>query len=153
MQMYWLSIATQSETTNTESLSFKLDAALKRQDINGIIDTIKTLFANLTYQIMPKAEREYHLILQLMFALTGARSHAEYSTAEGRADIIVELDTITYIVEIKRDAPPEVALKQIKNRRYYERFLKKGHTVVLLGLSFIRTEQGLEVQGATEVAS
>lgn len=54
----------------------------------------------------------------MAFALTGAKSHAEYPTAAGRADIIVELGTTTYIIEIKLDVSPDVALKQIEERRY-----------------------------------
>lgn len=140
LQIYWLSIVTRCDIGNTETMSLKLRDSLRKKDIEGAIEVVRKLCANIAHQIKPQTERDYHLILQVAFTLSGTDSHSEYSTSEGRADIVVELEQVTYIIEVKINALPEVAIDQIKDRRYYERFLKKGHEVILLGISFMRSK-------------
>jgi len=67
-------------------------------------------------------------------------------TNKGRIDLVISTVTHTYIFELKLDAAPEVALAQIKERGYYERYLQKGKPVVLVGLSFLTKKKEVRLR-------
>jgi hypothetical protein len=91
-----------------------------------------------------------------MLLAAGLHATAEVSTQFGRADIVVEMAHTVYVVELKIDSPPTVALQQIEHpavapersstkhslssgghgRRYYEKYLNKGKEITLLRISF-----------------
>ena len=50
-------------------------------------------------------------------------------------DLVLDIPSRLYIVEVKFNESAEAALAQIEERRYYEPFLKVGKPIVLLGLS------------------
>src|SRR5262249_235642 len=117
-----------------------------QQQIDEMIRIVKQLCANLVHQLKPRAERDYHMILQVALTLAGMSPHAEYSTQHGRADIVVELADSVYVIEVKLNAAAMVALQQIEDRRYYERFLDTKKQVILLGISFIESKNALDIQ-------
>ena len=69
---------------------------------------------------------------------------AEEKTNIGRMDISVKVkDDLYYIIELKLDESAEKALKQIKEKRYYEKYEKKGSTIHLLGINFSSKERNI----------
>lgn len=51
------------------------------------------------------------------------RVNAEERTNIGRIDLVLETNTDIYLFELKVDASAEAALRQIKEKRYYEKYL------------------------------
>jgi PD-(D/E)XK nuclease superfamily len=84
----------------------------------------------------------------MMFTVAGIAAQSEFSTNYGRIDIVVELASIIYIIEVKLNQPATKALEQIEARTYYERFLHKNKAVMLLGLSFQHESGIFEVEYA-----
>lgn len=150
LQIHMLSLMAKIDVTQTQKESFELRDALNKKNMEMMVAIIKRLFAHISYQIKPKMEREYHSLLQMAFAAAGLNTHSEYTTFHGRADIIVELEKCVYVIEVKVDEAPEVALAQIEERAYYERFVKKGRTIILLGLSFMIESSSLDIQYAVK---
>lgn len=146
LQAYLLSIATDLSTYTATIMAVALNDFFKKRDLSAIIHTLQKLFANFVYQIKPREEREYHAVVQAALTVASLYPHAEYSTRDGRADIIVELPDVTYVIEIKRNAPPAVALAQIEERRYYEKFLHRSKDVLLFGVSFIDNDGPLRIE-------
>src|SRR4029077_13484246 len=128
-----LSIVTRLTTETTESLAFKLRAALNKKDIVGAVQIIKQFFAHVPYQLYESKEKYYHALLQMIFTVAGIAAYSEFSTNHGRIDIVVELASIIYIIEVKLNKSTTKALEQIEEHKYYERFIHKNKTVVLLG--------------------
>ena len=60
---------------------------------------------------------------------------AEVKTNIGRIDVVITSKSI-YILEFKLNGTKEEALAQIKNKKYYEGFLKEGKIIYLVGLEF-----------------
>ena len=61
-----------------------------------------------------------------------------------RMDISVKVkDDLYYIIELKLDESAEKALKQIKEKRYYEKYEKTGSTIHLLGINFSSKERNI----------
>lgn len=65
---------------------------------------------------------------------------SEVSTNIGRIDGVIEFADKIYIIEFKYNLPAEDGLKQIKQKKYYEKYLSSGKKLILLGVSFTREE-------------
>jgi Holliday junction resolvase-like predicted endonuclease len=87
------------------------------------VDIIKQLFAHVPYQLHMKEEKFYHALLQMAFTAAGIKAQSEYSTSDGRIDLVLELPKLIYIIEVKFGKKAEEALVQIEQKKYYERFL------------------------------
>ena len=55
-----------------------------------------------------------------------------------------------YIFELKLKAPAKKALKQIQEKEYYQRFSKDQKPLILVGLSFNRSQKKLTVTCAVQ---
>jgi hypothetical protein len=71
----------------------------------------------------------------------GVPAQAEVITNRGRIDIVIFEKTVTYILELKLDQPPLVALDQIKDKGYGEAFPGE---LVLIGVSFSSKLKNIE---------
>jgi hypothetical protein len=60
----------------------------------------------------------------------------EIAVARGRADMVIQAGFSIYVFEFKLNASPQVALAQIYDRRYYEKYCIQNREVYLVGLNF-----------------
>lgn len=65
---------------------------------------------------------------------------SEVNTNIGRIDGVIEFSDKIYIIEFKYNLPPEDGLDQIKQKKYYEKYLTSGKRLFLIGVSFTREE-------------
>lgn len=82
--------------------------------------------------------------------MVGLKSESEISTSQGRIDLVVEVATYIYIMEIKFNDSPDRALAQIEERRYFEKFLYAGKKIILVGLSFNRQPNKFDITYAVK---
>lgn len=75
--------------------------------------------------------------MQFLLTLLSLEAQSEILTNKGRIDLVLETKNQIYIFELKLNKSPEIALQQIKNRKYYQRYLNQSKQIVLVGLSFI----------------
>jgi hypothetical protein len=109
---------------------------VKAGDMDGFIGEIKSLFASIPYNIfIGDREAYYHTIIYLLLRLSGADVRCEDPTNIGRIDAVVETVKKIYIMEFKMGSEQE-ALAQIRDMKYYEKYLGKGKEVVLFGVGF-----------------
>ncbi|HNI98766.1 MAG TPA: PD-(D/E)XK nuclease domain-containing protein, partial [Leptospiraceae bacterium] len=80
-------------------------------------------------------EKYWQTVFYLIFTLLGFRIQAEVKTNKGRIDAVVESKSI-YIFEFKLNGTKEEALAQIKDKKYYEKYLSIGKPVILVGAEF-----------------
>ena len=78
--------------------------------------------------------------MQLVGTLLGFEVQSELPTDKGRIDLIIHTTQFVYLFELKY-ADPEKALKQIEDRKYYER---------LVGLSFKRDDDTINLTCKTK---
>lgn len=120
-------------------LVVRLKHALLKDDFETIFMYLKSLFAKVPYQIFEQhKESYYHSIIFLTFELLGYYADAEVNTAIGRIDAIVRTEKSIFIFEFKVSDTAEKALQQIKDRKYYEKYLsekQQGKTIYLIGVA------------------
>ena len=103
--------------------------------VEDFIQTIQSVFASIPYHIFGKDEKYYHSIIYLILELSGMKVLAEYATNQGRIDAVLEVEDYIYIMEFKM-TEADLAIKQIKEKQYYQRFLSGDKAVILLGVAF-----------------
>jgi len=102
-----------------------------------------SIFASLANINIPKSlqdrEAYYNSIFYLITTLltdNNLNVYSEVLTSEGRIDCTVETETDIYIIEFKANQNAEIALQQIKDKNYAERFKIKDKKLVLIGINF-----------------
>jgi Holliday junction resolvase-like predicted endonuclease len=76
----------------------------------------------------------------------GMKVKVEESTNKGKIDLVLENDKKIYIIEfkvIKNENEKGSALKQIREKKYYEKFLCKEKEIYLIGIEFDEREKNV----------
>ncbi len=132
-------IAMQPET-------FALRDALIEENIPRFLQKFQSFLADIPGRLHIPKEAYYHSLTYLMLRMIGFRLLLEKETDKGRIDAVLELPDKVYVIEFKFAKDTKVkqvstlsrrALKQIKDKKYYEAYLGGNKRVLLLGLGFL----------------
>ena len=127
----------QSEKESSSGILENLLASLKSKDQELMMKTINQAFAEIPYDLWQREnEQYYHAIVHLLFSLLDVYIFSEVHTQSGRADAIVIHENEIYCIEFKLNQSAEVALAQIKERGYTQRFQDKGLPIHHIGINF-----------------
>jgi len=118
------------------SYLWQLIDALQKQDLEGFFTILRTLYANIDYDLQLNHEKYYQTIFYLIFKLIGLRIAAEVKTGTGRIDAVIELADHIYLFEFKLNQDATVALDQIKNKAYYQKYHLHGKPITQVGANF-----------------
>jgi len=110
--------------------------ALEARDPDAALRTMRVFFSTVPNRITIQHEHYYQSIVYVVFRLVGLMVNAEVSTNIGYVDAVVETDTLVYVLEFKLHDTPEAAIKQIREKRYFERYLDRGKDILLVGAAF-----------------
>jgi hypothetical protein len=90
-------------------------------------------------------ETYYHKQLFIIFRMLHNNAWAEVQQAVGKPDIIVKTRRYIYIIEVKLDSTPKVALEQIEAKQYAVPYLMDGREIVKLGVDFSSETRTIDV--------
>ncbi|MFN8578237.1 MAG: AAA family ATPase [Candidatus Sericytochromatia bacterium] len=126
-----------SSYRNDQIVIDDLTEKIQENDLSGFFDIFKyRVFAEIPNEIfMSDKEKYYHTIIYLVLTLIGVRINVEISTNIGRIDTVIETDDHIYIFEFKMKSTKK-AIKQIEEKRYYEKYVLKNKPIYLVGVSF-----------------
>ena len=116
--------------------------ALKAGETKRYMEVLASFFAGIPYMDGRRKEADYALVVAALARLMRRQVVAavEERTSEGRIDLSVVAGEHVYVMEYKVDKSAETALRQIKEKRYADKFrLEKGKTIHLLGIAFSST--------------
>ena len=97
---------------------------------------LETLFADGKYQIIGDEEKYFHNAVYLIFKMLGFYVDVEYTTSDGRIDLLMKTKDYIYILEFKVNESAEAALKQIEEKQYALPFASSNCKIFKIGLSF-----------------
>jgi hypothetical protein len=109
---------------------------LMDRDWERFMAVFNHVFASVPYQIFNTNEAYYHSLVHVTLTLSGYMVFSEVITNKGRIDTVLETDDLVVIFEFKMDSSPELALQQIHEKKYAERYGKKDKDLVLIGVNF-----------------
>jgi hypothetical protein len=121
----------------------RMIAALNEGRVDEMLDTLKIFFAKVPYDIALDNEKYYQTIFFTVFTLLGARIEAESRTSIGRIDAVVKTKSDIFVFEFKLTGTAKKAMAQIREKRYFERFLDDGRRVTLIGAAFSKKTRNL----------
>lgn len=145
-------------TKDNEVLIGKLVRSILKNNIEDFFKELQTLFASIPSHIFIKdKEAYYHTIIYLVLTLMGVRINVEtyintsLLTNHGRIDTstslsasaVIENETHIYILEFKLGTA-EVALKQIEEMKYHEKYLSLNKAITLLGIGFDKKKRNIK---------
>lgn len=118
------------------SYLWQLIDALQRADLEQFFTILRTLYANIDYDLQLNHEKYYQTIFYLIFKLIGLRIAAEVKTGNGRIDAVVEVADYIYLFEFKLNQDASVALDQVKHKAYYQKYQLHGKPITQVGVNF-----------------
>ena len=122
----------------------KLYDAMKALKINSLKGLFHSFFASIPYEWYRKNrqahfEGYYASIFYTYFTALGLQTIPEDITNVGRIDLSIIMEQAVFIFEfkvIKNKTKNGIALKQLKNKKYHEKYLSLGLPIYLLGIEF-----------------
>ncbi|MFH0898324.1 MAG: AAA family ATPase [bacterium] len=147
---YLTSILANIDKSKVESVMFFIKKALVERDIALFCKSLKTLWANIPYNLHIPREAYYHSLLQNMCNLLGIDVQSEVLTSNGRLDLIITTNIQIFIFELKFKECADMALQQIFDKRYYEKYLLKNKPITLVGLSFSFKDKNLDLEWVSQ---
>jgi hypothetical protein len=126
----------------------RLVNSLENKNIDDFFTILTALFATIPNQInaskkttIENKELYYHTIFHLIFTLIGVNIKSEVSVNTGRVDSVVETNDSVYIFEFKIESKNnnesvDNAIKQIKEKKYADRYLATKKEIFIIGASF-----------------
>ena len=130
-------------TSDLTSALQRIVRALNEARVDDMLETLKVFFAAVPNTITLADEKYYQTIFFTVFKLIGAVVDAEISTNIGRIDAVVKTRKGIFLFEFKLRDTAAAALRQIREKRYFERFLDDGRPITLIGAAFAEKERNI----------
>ncbi len=128
------------QTTLSESILHtactKLRNAFAAGNTSDIKPILTTILSQIPYPIRPNIGADYQAIFYIMLNALGLPAIIEDMTAICRTDVTIKAPATIYILEFKISGTAQTALKQIKDKRYAEKYAPEGLPIVLMGVVF-----------------
>ncbi|MCL0063042.1 PD-(D/E)XK nuclease domain-containing protein [Peptococcaceae bacterium] len=122
---------------------------LVKADMQELMNAFKRVFASIphTYWTLIKSyEGFYASIVYSHLQALGIDIIGEDVTNKGRIDLSVFIDDKTYIIEFKvitSEKEKGTALKQVRERKYHEKYLEESKEIYLVGMEFSENERNI----------
>ncbi len=142
---YLVSIVTSKGKQEVDAAVFVMRTALEKNDIETFCSHLRSLLANIPYNLYVNNEAYFHSLFHLLADLLGFSIQSEEPTSKGRIDSTLITKNRIFVFEFKFNATSQEALQQIQDRKYYEKYLNKGKAIILVGLSFNYEEKQLTI--------
>ncbi len=110
-----------------------------------MVKIINTVFATIPANLWQKDnEAFYHALVHLTFSLAGIFVQSEINSSNGRLDARVETEDTIYILEFKLDRSAEEALRQIRDKQYFQPYLDSEKKRIGIGINFSKERKEVE---------
>ena len=131
---------TPAEGTNS-SFVIKFVKAVIADDMEQALTLMRAYLAGVSYRLSNKTERDVQTIFYLVFSLIGSFIKVEEESAHGRADVVITLPSVVYVMELKFDGSADAALRQIDDKGYLIPYSADGKRRVKVGVNYSSEER------------
>jgi Holliday junction resolvase-like predicted endonuclease len=99
-----------------DNIIFSISDAISTSNLEKFFSILKSYFASIPYDLIPEKKLDEN-------AEIGVCEQSQDRTNLGRIDLVLESDTSVYLFELKVNSSAKAALEQIKEKKYYEKYL------------------------------
>ncbi|MFW5617084.1 MAG: AAA family ATPase [Prevotella pectinovora] len=131
---------TPAEGTNS-SFVIKFVKAVIADDMEQALTLMRAYLAGVSYRLSNKTERDVQTIFYLVFSLIDSFIKVEEESAHGRADVVITLPSVVYVMELKFDGSADAALRQIDEKGYLIPYTADGKRLVKVGVNYSSEER------------
>ncbi|MDE5712881.1 MAG: ATP-binding protein [Muribaculaceae bacterium] len=117
---------------------------IKSGNAEAFMIRIQTLFTAIPYEMQMEKEINFQNTLYLLFTLIGLHVNVEYHTSKGRIDVLIKTNSFIYIIEIKVNSNPDIAIAQIEDIQYSMPFSIDKREIIKIGANFSTESRTLE---------
>ena len=120
--------------------------ALIDNKLDDLETSLKSMFASIPYNNYTKNDIEeyegyYASVIYVYLQSLGLDIIGEDVTNKGRIDLTIFIENTIYIIEFKVGGND--ALKQIKDKKYYEKYLSHKKDIYLVGINFDKNDRSI----------
>jgi hypothetical protein len=142
------SVANPDSTVDAAS---RASTALRKGNIDRAMENLRSLLKSIPYgKLEPKiledvtaTEEYYQKFFFLYFRMMCDLVYAEVRNSTGATDVTITTPEYVYVVELKVNTNPEVALKQIDDKGYAVPFMEGKRKVYKIGVNFSTQERSI----------
>ena len=116
---------------------------IESSDIDGFMRRLQAFLSNCPYELLPDQERHFQSVMYILTTLCGFYAEVEEHTSKGRMDMTIRTDKYIYIFEFKFNASAEIALKQIEEMGYADKFREDGREVMCIGVNYSSADKNI----------
>jgi hypothetical protein len=139
-----LPLFSNADSDDTVNAASRASKALREGDINRSMNNLRSLLKSIPYgknepkilQDMEATEEHYQKFFFLYFRMMCDLVHAEVRNSTGATDVTITTPNYVYVVELKINSTPEVALQQIDDKGYAVPFMEGRRAVYKIGVNF-----------------
>jgi hypothetical protein len=139
-----LPLFSSADPDDTVNAASRASTALREGNIDRAMENLRSLLKSIPYgknepkilQNSEDTEEYYHKFFFLYYRMMCDLVHAEVRNSTGATDVTITTPNYIYVVELKIDSSPEVALKQIDEKEYAIPFLEGRRAVYKIGVNF-----------------
>jgi hypothetical protein len=160
-----LPLFSSADPQSTANAASRASMALREGDINAAMENLQSLLKSIPYgknepkilQNKEATEEHYQKFFFLYFRMMCDLVHAEVRNSTGATDVTITTPNYVYVVELKINSTPEVALAQINEKQYALPYMEGRRAVYKVGVNFSTETRTLsewkvvEAKGTTEV--
>ena len=120
----------------------RLREKLFNKDVEGFVELVSGVLKSIQYLSRKKKFDEGHFqtMLQILLNVLGFEPTAEAVQSDGRIDMVIRLNDLTYIFEFKytqgKRSQASMALQQIKDKKYADPYKLVSKEIIGVGVSF-----------------
>jgi len=135
----------EDESRAISSHVLRLNRYLAKEALEPFFESMTAIFAAIPYDIQTKRdEAYYHTMFYLMMTASGGEAQSSLLTCRGRIDMVISFKDKVYIFEFKCNQTAQVALDQIEDKGYADRYKASGRSVILIGVNFSTESRNLD---------
>jgi hypothetical protein len=133
-----------ADAKNVHSVASQASVALRKGDVDRAMQLLQSMLASIPFMRgdrniladVEKTEAHYHIIFYFFFRMLNNEVYAEVRNAQGATDVTIFTPKYIYVVEIKIDSTPDVALQQIEDKGYASPYVTDNRKLVKVGVNF-----------------
>ena len=104
--------------------------------MDGALQKMQAYLASISNRLSNKNEKDFQTVFYLIFNLLGGYIRVEEDSAIGRADAVLYMPDIIYVMELKYDKTADEALQQIDDKGYLIPYSADGKRLVKVGINY-----------------
>lgn len=119
-----------------------------------IISNLMRFFDAIPYDLIEgrdRSESTYNMLVHAFFIALDYDATAQDKNRLGKSDEVFFAGNHVYILELKVDGSADDALRQIDEKEYYSKYMKKGNIIHIVGLNFISSRRQIDTHWAEKV--